>query len=216
MNRKGAALWAGFLLSIVAAGAARGQELCVRCSEPSATYRCAVDASAGPTANASTPGLQLLCITELARQGGHAICAVERTASGACDGILRVVAPTAAMPLGEGIAKGGEGAGKPPGADAGPPRAAGISPGGDPPRTVEEMVEKSQIAQKTGLQQAGKTIAKTADAAGEVVTGTAKAAGDVVTGTAKTAGGAVGKAGSAVGNAAKKSWDCLTSLFKDC
>ncbi len=218
MCRDAAAFRAAIWMLVAAAGSAQAEDLCVRCSEPAATYRCAADASAGVSANASAAGLQLLCIKELARQGGHATCAVERTAAGACDGQLRVVAPAAAATPGEVVAKAAEPAapGKPPGPDLEPPQSAGSQSTGGPPRTVEEMVDQSQIAEKTGLQEAGKTIAKTANAAGEVVTGTAKAAGDVVTGTAKTAGGAVGKAGNAVGSAAKKSWDCVTSLFKDC
>ena len=41
-------------------------------------------------------------------------------------------------------------------------------------------------------------------------------AGETVVGGAKTAGEKIGNAGSAVGSAAKRTWDCLVSLFKDC
>jgi hypothetical protein len=34
--------------------------------------------------------------------------------------------------------------------------------------------------------------------------------------SAKSAGDGLKKAGEAVGNAAKKSWECVTSLFKQC
>ena len=43
-----------------------------------------------------------------------------------------------------------------------------------------------------------------------------KKAGETISGTAEKAGEQIGNAGSAVGNAAKKTWNCLTSLFSDC
>ena len=61
-----------------------------------------------------------------------------------------------------------------------------------PPKTVQEMVEKSA---------AGKTLEKGNEAVGEA---------------AKATGSALEKAGQAVGKAAKKTWTCITSLFGDC
>jgi hypothetical protein len=43
-----------------------------------------------------------------------------------------------------------------------------------------------------------------------------KKAGESISGSAQKAGEQIGSAGSAVGNAAKKTWNCLTSLFSDC
>jgi hypothetical protein len=66
--------------------------------------------------------------------------------------------------------------------------------GDTPPKTVEEMMEKS------------------AKSAGDSFAQTQKSAGDV----AKSASTALGKAGSAVGNAAETSWKCLSSFFSNC
>jgi hypothetical protein len=43
-----------------------------------------------------------------------------------------------------------------------------------------------------------------------------KKAGETISGAAEKTGEQIGNAGSAVGNAAKKTWNCLISLFKDC
>lgn len=210
---------------------AGGQDLCVSCNGPAQTYRCQVDGPAGVAVGATDPRAQVLCITEIARQGGHETCSVDRSKSNACDGPIKVVTPPdeglAAVPMtpvtGGAAADRGPAAGEarretaavPPPPALAPPKAAAVPAEGEP-RTVEEMVDKSGVSPKTGLQKAGQTIAKTANSAGEAVSGTAKAAGEVVTGTAKSAGDAVGQAGSAVGGAAKKSWDCVTSLFTKC
>lgn len=57
----------------------------------------------------------------------------------------------------------------------------------EPPRTVEELAKSTVQSSKAGLEKAGEAVV----------------------------GGAKG-AGSAVGTAAKKTWDCLASLFSDC
>ena len=73
------------VLLLLAAGSAVApavaEEFCVVCSEPPAVYRCQPEA-AGPG-----PSYQLLCLQTLARDGGHASCAVRRgVAPTACDG----------------------------------------------------------------------------------------------------------------------------------
>jgi hypothetical protein len=61
-----------------------------------------------------------------------------------------------------------------------------------PPKTVQEMVEKSSVSA---------SLAETQKSAGKA---------------AKSAGTALEKAGSAVGSAAKSSWKCLSSFFSNC
>jgi phage-related tail protein len=63
-----------------------------------------------------------------------------------------------------------------------------------PPKTVQEMVEKS-------AKSAGNSINETQKTAGAA---------------AKSASTALEKAGSAVGGAAKSSWECLSSFFSKC
>jgi hypothetical protein len=63
-----------------------------------------------------------------------------------------------------------------------------------PPQTVEELA-KSTVA----------TTKKSIDS----VTGSVKS-------STEQAGEKIGDVGSTIGHAAKKSWNCLTSLFNDC
>jgi len=171
---------------------AAAAEYCVVCAGPDATYRCVFEGS--PEGAGTDPRAQLLCIKQLAEAGGHESCSVTRTAASPCSGELRVVAaPLGEPPLGEPP----EPRPSEPAADAGvPPEAPaeGPPPESKPPRTVEELAGQTVESSKEGLKKAGETI----------------------TGTAKKAGEQIGSAGSAVGNAAKKTWNCLTSLFSDC
>ncbi len=64
-----------------------GQEYCVVCSEPAAVYRCQIE-NVGPL---QTQPLKLACISALARDGGHARCAVRGGTVLDCDGPLKRV-----------------------------------------------------------------------------------------------------------------------------
>ena len=201
------AIAAAFAVAPVVLRPALAAEYCVTCAGPAAMYACAVE---GDAADAPiNPRMQLLCIQELARQGGHETCSVPRSAPQPCPGVMRMVAapadvapiPSAAQPANAGPAaapspgEGQEAAQEPapaPEADAGNIPAAGGKK--KEPRTVEELAAQTVEASKKGLQKAG----------------------DAVTGTAEKAGDKVGEAGSAVGTAAKKTWHCLSSFFSEC
>ncbi len=182
------------LLGAAPAGAA---EYCVTCSEPAAMYACVVQGSL-PDAPPD-PREQLICIAELANSGGHDTCSVPRSAPKPCPGVLKIVAPSAqplpAPPPAEADALPSDAI---PADDAGGVGAA--NPNAPPPdkpaapRTVEELAKDTVETSKKGIENAGKAV----------------------TGTAKKAGEQVGKAGSSVGKAAKKTWDCVVSLFNDC
>jgi hypothetical protein len=73
----------------IAASAASAQEYCVICTGPDAKYRCSIGGEPSIAAGASRG--QLLCITELARTGGHASCSVGRNSAEPCDGQPRTV-----------------------------------------------------------------------------------------------------------------------------
>jgi hypothetical protein len=62
------------------------------------------------------------------------------------------------------------------------------------PQTVEELAGQTVKSTKEGLEKAGEAVG----------------------GSAKKAGEQIGSAGNVVGDAAKKTWNCLTSLLKDC
>ena len=73
----------------IAASAASAQEYCVICTAPDAKYRCSIGGEPSIAAGASRG--QLLCITELARTGGHASCSVGRNSAEPCEGEPRTV-----------------------------------------------------------------------------------------------------------------------------
>jgi hypothetical protein len=190
---------------------ARAAEYCVTCAGPAAMYACVIDGV--PKDAPSDPRMQLLCIQELARQGGHETCSVPRSAPQPCPGVMRAVAipagqaPVKTLPVQtdapasqQEAAPGGDAStpaepvGEPRPAQEPDPSAAAAVKKSKEPRTVEELANQTVEASKKGLKKAG----------------------DAVTGTAEKAGEQVGNAGSAVGTAAKKTWNCLKSFFSDC
>ncbi len=169
-------------------GAAKAGEYCVVCSGPPATYRCAIE---GESRSApADPRSQMRCIKELATQGRHETCSVERFSTVGCDGPERILAPLAmapppALPV-DAVA--------PP---AGPPTAKpAVSEAEKPkvPKTVEEFAKDTVKSSQESLKKAG----------------------EAVTGTAEKAGEKIGSAGESVGKAAKGTWHCITSWFTDC
>lgn len=63
-------------------------EFCVSCTGPEAAYRCTFAQANG---RAAAPGMQLLCISTLAREGGHASCSIARAVTSPCPGTLKVL-----------------------------------------------------------------------------------------------------------------------------
>lgn len=208
------------LAASAAAGPAAAAEYCVACTGPDATYRCEV----GTGSNAD-PRAWLICITELAKEGGHDSCSVDRKAPVPCPGVHRVLAapegptPPAAPPVQIAVPDPGKSpppapapmsapaAASPPDGPEAPPADAGL---GEPapkrvPRTMEELAKDTYEQSKEGVKKAS-----------EAVSNTAQKAGDAVTGTAQKAGEKISNAGSAIGDAAKKTWNCVTSLFQSC
>lgn len=194
---------AGLALALAALfgvpGPAVAATMCVTCVGPDATYRCVSEAASSPT----DARYQFLCITEIAKSGGHQSCSVSRNASGPCEGPERVVglAPDYA-------------AGTPP-LNASPsdvaPTPAGMTP--LPPA----------VATQPPLQPAATQAPVPATPSGQ--TDIPKSEPETIEDMAKDASastplGKVGKAvedtGNTINSAAKKTWECLTSLFNDC
>src|SRR5215470_11276161 len=84
-----------FLLAL-AAGSAEGQEFCVACSDPPGIYRCVID-GAQPRGGQS---LQMLCVTAMAKEGGHATCSVKRGTVFDCGGAHSLDRPGASVATG--------------------------------------------------------------------------------------------------------------------
>lgn len=78
----------GFILGAMAAALvarAEAQEYCVSCTEPNALYRCVIE-GAKP---GGTQPLQMLCVTTIAKDGGHATCSVKGGTVFDCNGQIK-------------------------------------------------------------------------------------------------------------------------------
>lgn len=129
---------------------------------------------------------QLLCITELARSGGHASCSVRRTAGEQC----LVEARTVMLPSGPDA---------PPPLEAGQPLPVAPETGANPEGPV------SPEAAAPDAEPSPSAAAKIAKDAVDASSAGLKKAGEAVSNTAESAG-----------NAVQKTWDCVSSLFSDC
>lgn len=184
------------------AGAASALDLCVTCAGPEAHYNCRLDL---PAANPRDLRLQLMCISQIATQGGHDSCAVDSPQPTSCQGILKTVAAPDAVDVPPAVeatesatvAKApntAAAAKQPVEMKSAAPAETVIAKPAKPPKTVQEIVEKGAATSAKGLETAG----------------------GAVKGATQSAGNMFQKAGSAVSNAAKKTWECVTTLFGNC
>ena len=145
------------LVCCALAGDAAAQEYCVSCTEPNAVYRCVID---GAQPGGSQP-LQMLCITAMAKQGGHATCGIKRGTVFDCDGPVKRV-PWAALnapppqPQPQPPAPGKQSAVEPP-----PPPGSASEAKPDPqapPKTVLEMAKRANEKTAAQLKQANENM----------------------------------------------------------
>lgn len=134
------------LLMATAAGAQQS-EFCVTCQGPDATYRCAFE---GADASPARPGLQLHCISTLAREGRHASCSIGRATKAPCAGELKVLALPGAVPPGASPGAAIEAAGEaaPAAATDKPVQSTAV----EPPQTDVEMQGVAQPAPAPALE----------------------------------------------------------------
>jgi hypothetical protein len=194
MHKRSTAVAAAVVVLALTTGI-KAQEFCVTCSGPSAAYRCLIGGDTGNAAARSSRG-QFLCITELAKAGGHASCSATRGQSTPCPGETRTVMFSLADPATTPLATT-----SPPPLVPVPSSTTPLAPGQDLPPVA--LPPPAQPAQPTP----------------PVETGTAPPATEkpnAVEDLANKTGKAVSDTGKAVGNAVKKSWDCVASLFGDC
>jgi hypothetical protein len=150
------------ILAGIQAGQAAAQEYCVSCSEPNALYRCVIE-GAQPRGGQS---LQMLCVTAMARDGGHATCSVKRGTVFECDGAVKRV-PWAALEVPtqqEGTAPqpwAPTTAARPEAAASPPPTAPapGATSGPEaPPQTVLELAKRTNEKTAEQMKKAGDTV----------------------------------------------------------
>lgn len=186
----------GAVLALALSAGAAAQEYCVTCTGPDASYRCLIGGEAPPSARSSRG--QFLCITELAKAGGHASCSAARGQATPCPGETRTVMFSLVDP------------GASPLEAAAPP---GPQPGAPP--AVATPLAPGQELPPVALPPPGQPPA-TQDAPMETGTAPEAPKPNMVEDLANKTGKAVSDTGKAVGGAVKKSWDCVTSLFGDC
>ena len=149
------------VLTCLPVGQAQAQEYCVSCSEPNALYRCVIE-GAQPRGGQS---LQMLCVTAMAKDGGHATCSVKRGTVFECDGAVKRVPwaalnlpaqPAAIAPQAPETAAKPEPAASPSSAVA---PAAVATPGPEaPPQTVLELAKRTNEKTTEQMKKAGDTV----------------------------------------------------------
>jgi len=153
----GIALIVGGLSSHAAA-----QDYCVTCTGPDAKYRCIIGGNASAAARSSRG--QMLCITELARSGGHASCSVSRTTAEPCEGKVKTVM----FPTDEPGTPPVEMAAPPPPPVPAPAPAAAAPPAPGPqqaPGPAEAIAKDSD----NGLKKAGDAVTSTVENTGKAI-----------------------------------------------
>jgi lambda repressor-like predicted transcriptional regulator len=191
----------------LAAERATAAEYCVTCMAPAQMYACVIE---GVAADAPADARhQLLCITELATQGGHESCTVPRSAPKPCPGVQKVVARATGTPAapaapsqpdsntvtGDGNTAGADGKDGTAAADS-----EAVTPG-----SAEANGPNSSVHEKTGTEATPRTVEEMAKRSIKGL----ENAGDALKQSSE-------KAGNSVSEAAKKTWECVTSLFSKC
>lgn len=215
----------GLIVSTGAVNDAGAAEICVSCEGPVAAYRCDVEGTAASVE--ADGGLQFLCIRDIAQRRGHATCAVARQGAAGCNGepwrITRdaagtetdagsVVIPRLRTPPVDGQAAQAA-------TRAGEPTAK------VPDTTQQKAAFKNAVPSPTGGTATGSgqpthfvppREGEAPRVAAPAGTPTGSPEAHQAARSGETSPSAIESAGEAIGGAAKKSWECVTSLFKRC
>jgi len=136
-------------LALGLSGPASAQEICVACAKPDATYRCQIAGADGAGAIKHADRVaQFVCISELARQGGHASCAVRRDGFSSCLGDVKVVNLATAGKDQSAVEAQAINAEKPPAA----------APETGPPKTMLDLAKRTGAASKEQMDKTGEAV----------------------------------------------------------
>ena len=184
-----------FCVALPAATQAGSVEYCVTCKTPKASYRCRLEGGGVTPSDA----FKLYCVVRTTKEGNHASCAAKKNPN--CAGELRVYAydgPTL------------------PGNVTGDRRLQDLNrrveqqnrafedDRGDKPNSLIELGGKAYDASKRGLQGAGAAI------------GLGAGAQDPRGAQPQAPPPAAQEPPKQKKNFARRSWDCMTSLFREC
>ncbi|MFN0217515.1 MAG: hypothetical protein ACKVP4_01745 [Hyphomicrobium sp.] len=180
-------------IALIAVADLAAADVCVTCTGPDASYACAIDGDQLPSEDSR---LKLLCITELAKAGGHQSCTVSRAVTAPCPGEVKKVKAQGldqqVLPI------------------APPQEVKRPEPAPAPTATKDTVTTIPKTTE--GPATVEKAVKDSADSAGDALEKT----GEGAKGLAEQAGGAVQKAGKAVGDAATSTWRCLSTFFSEC
>lgn len=184
-------------IAIATATTARAQEYCVACSGPDAFYRCVLE-RAVPT---GIP-LQFLCVKTLAREGGHATCAVRSGTVFECDApIRRIDTVSAAERLSPAAVDAPQEADSPR-----PLPAVGFAPeapsGPGQPGMPHSVPADQDRPPRDGSEPHERRDPETVEELAKTISRSSKET--------------FVKAGEAIKTTSRKTWDCVSSFFKSC
>jgi hypothetical protein len=151
--------------------AAAAQEYCVVCSEPTALYRCVID---GAQPQGGQP-LQMLCVTAMAKAGGHSTCTVKRGTVFDCDG------PVKRVPWAASNAPAPTAPPQPAPSAAPAVTESAKTPAEGPPQTVVEMAKRANQETTDQMKKAGENLKEGAKSMGDAVSGATKKTWDCMT-----------------------------------
>jgi hypothetical protein len=161
MSRRVAAI-AGLLAALITS-AAGAQGVCVECRGPDRGYRCTVkDSERVQGIRGSGRAIELLCLSEIARAGGHESCRAGNSYSGPCIGQhYEVDISKAAEAPSESAQAGAQEPDK--------EKAAALAERKGPPQTLEELARDTLAKSKDQLSEADKQVKKAGEAVGGAV-----------------------------------------------
>ena len=147
--------------------AAVAQNICVDCLGPDRSYRCTVkDGERAQQFRGGQRALEILCISELARSGGHQSCRVNTSFAGPCIGQHQEI----------DVARAGAdffAGGKPVGQEAVPEETRATEPISPPkkgpPQTLEELARETVAKSKEQFSAADESVKKAGHAVGGAV-----------------------------------------------
>lgn len=168
------------LIIVLQPGWVAAQGACVECIGPDRGYNCTVkDGERAQQFRGGQRALELVCLSELARVGGHEICRLRTGYSGPCIGQPHEVDVSQigkdAIVVGKPAKAENAAAGSPPPAVAAQPAPAPAK--GGPPETLEQLARQTMTKSKEQLSNADETVRK----AGGAVGGAAKQTWDCIT-----------------------------------
>jgi hypothetical protein len=163
IDRTRLAVLAALAMACVSADRAVAADVCVECAEPAATYRCIVALPGdAPLASLTSKAAQVVCMTELAKAGGHGFCRVTQgSVGGLCNGPERVVAFSQSGGAGPATSvNAGPSVGSPDGARA---------EESQPPQTLADLAKKTAQSSTDEIKKAGQAIKNSADSVGSKI-----------------------------------------------